>query len=580
MSSRRSTDSTGRRRADLAAGWHKRLSGACGRHIRFETLEDRCLLSAATVHTPVVAPPSLAATIASASLAATSDSSTGPTIGHVVISQATERITWNVSNDTPVATSTILIDGVTVSGVAGPFTSSSGGVNFSAPIDSLAIGLHSYIINATDTAGNTSTITNTFTITEAAVTATSTPVISSVVVSQSSGRVSWNVVDSTTIAFSTLSIDGTSLPFILGPYTASSGVNFSGPLTILAAGQHSLTITATDAANVTGSLTQEFTIAPTSPGPVISTVVVTGSTDTITWTATDASGVASSTLKIDGISIVPTGPVGTPTTANYSASLGLLNAGLHTISITATNTLNVPSTLNANFVLDSQTSVGPTISLVTVSESRARISWNALDSKGVTGSTLSIDGNPVSSIAGPFTAVSGVNFSAPLDSLLAGMHSYSIAAFDGIGSTGTVVGTFTLAATTTYDPMISLVTIAQARGRISWNVFSPNTIANSTLQVDGVVVRGVVGPFTAASGVNFSAPLAGLTAGNHTYRITATDTLGRRSTALANFNLTVAIPAATSATRSAVFSGMSNSALTSSAKADWVFDLGGLTDNA
>jgi large repetitive protein len=584
MLSRRTNGSTRRQHAGLAGGWHKRLSGACGRHIAFETLEDRSLLSAGAVQSATLgeaaliahslAPVelvSLAASIASATAAATS--STGPTISQVVIPQTAGTMSWSVSGPTPVATSTLVIDGTTVSGVTGPVANSSGGVTFSASINSLATGVHSYIITATDTVGNTSTSTSTFKFTNGV---SSTPTIGSIVVSQSSGRVSWNVLDSTAITVSTLVIDGTSIPYVLGPFTATSGVNFSGPLTLLAAGDHTLTITATDKANATASVTQTFTIAPTGPGPVISSVVVDPSTATITWNAADASGVTGSTLTIDGVAITPVGPVGTPTSADFHASLGLLNAGVHTVTITATNTLNVPSTLNANFILDSQTSVGPTVSQVVVSESKARISWNAVDTTGVTSSTLSIDGNVVSSVAGPFTAGSGVNFSAPLNSLAAGSHSYTITAFDGIGSKGTASGVFTLSTTTTFDPMIGSVVISQLRGRISWNVFSPNTISRSTLQIDGVTIGSVIGPFAASSGVNFSASLAGLAAGNHTYRITATDTLGRQSAVLANFSVTAAVGSAVRATQNAVFSGLGGSAAANSAKVDWTLDLGGV----
>ncbi len=215
-----------------------------------------------------------------------------------------------------------------------------------------------------------------------------------------------------------------------------------------------------------------------------------------------------------------------------------------------------------------------------MSQSKARISWNAFDTSGVTASTISIDGFPVSNVSGPFTASSGVNFSAPLDSLLAGTHTYSITGFDGLGSQETITSTFTLTATTTYDPMISQVAIAQARGRISWNVLSPNTIVSSTLQIDGITVANVSGPFTASSGVNFSAALGALAAGNHTYRITATDNLGRQSAALANFNLTAATATALGATQNAVFSSLADSALANSAKASWMFDLGGLTDSS
>jgi hypothetical protein len=588
MLSRR-TIASARRQRSSSADWRKRLTATRNRKIAFEPLEDRRLLSVGAVqpvdagpaallanHSAAAEPVSLAAATASASLAAAatsavSDASTDPTIGQVVVSQTSGRISWNVLDATPVATTTLQIDGKTVSDIAGPFSADSG-VNFSASIASLAVGLHSYIITATDTAGNASSITNTFTISDT-VTASSTPTIGNVVVSQSTGRISWNVLASTTISFSTLSVDNVSIPYVSGPFTAASGVNFSAPLTILAAGAHTLTITATDKANATASLTQPFTITPTGPGPVISSVVVSASTDTITWNAADLSGVAGSTLKIDGVSITPVGPIGTPASADFSASLGLLNAGPHTLVITATNTLNQVSVLNTNFILDSNTSVGPTISQVVASEAKARISWNAFDTSGVTGNALSIDGNAVSNISGPFSAASGVNFSAPLDSLAAGLHTYAITSFDGLGSQRTASGTFTLLATTTYDPMISMVVIAQARARISWNVFSPNTVVGSTLQIDGVIVGNVLGPFAASSGVNFSAPLASLAAGGHTYRITATDNLGRVSAVVANFNLAAPTSASAGALRNAVFSSIAESALANSAKADWMVDI-------
>ncbi len=288
---------------------------------------------------------------------------------------------------------------------------------------------------------------------------------------------------------------------------------------------------------------------------------------------------ASSTLTIDQHDVPVTGPGGIPTSADFSASLGLLNAGPHTFTITATDTLNNVSTLTANFTLDTQTSVGPTLGQVAVSESKARISWNAVDMTGVTGSTVSIDGFPVANVSGPFTAASGVNFSAPLDSLLAGLHTYSITAFSGLGSQATTGGTFTLAATTTYDPMISQVVVSSATGRMSWNVLGPNAIAGSTLQIDGVTAANVAGPFTAASGVNFSGPLGSVAVGSHSYRITATDTLGRQSAVAGNFDFTGASSAAAGAAQNALFAGIGDSALTNSAKADWLLDLGALADS-
>jgi hypothetical protein len=508
----------------------------------------------------------------------------GPIISKVAVSQSSGRISWNLAGINRVATTTLQIDGTLVPSLSGPFASSSGGVNFSGPLGSPSVGSHTYLITAIDTANNVSTSTAAFNITAST---SSGPTISQVAVSQTTGRVSWNVLDSSGVASSTLSIDGVAVLGVLGPFTAlsGSGVNFSGPLGTLTSGDHTLSIAATGNDNVTSTFSETFTTDPTTTGtgPTIGNIIVSGPSGTITWTASDSDGVvaANSTLTIDGIAVTPiTGPSGTPTSANFSASLGLLNAGSHSFAITATDTLSNTSTLSATFNLTSQTSVGPTLGQVVVSQSKARISWNAFDTIGVTASTISIDGFPVPNVSGPFTVASGVDFSAPLDSLLAGTHTYSITGIDGLGSQETVTNTFTLTATTTFDPMIGQVAIAQARGRISWSVFSPNTITAATLQIDGVNVANVIGPFTASSGVDFSAPLGSLAAGAHTYRITATDKLGRQSSLLANFTLTAATAAAAGATQNAVFSSLADSALANSAKAARTFDLGGLTDSS
>ena len=119
--------------------------------------------------------------------------------------------------------------------------------------------------------------------------------------------------------------------------------------------------------------------------------------------------------------------------------------------------------------------------------------------------------------------------------------------------------------------MLSQVVISQVRSRISWNVLSPNTIVSSAIQIDGVTVASVSGPFAASSGVNFSVALGSLVAGSHSYRITATDNLGRQSALLANFNLTAATSAAVAAAQNAVFSSLADSTLANSAKVDGLF---------
>ena len=68
-----------------------------------------------------------------------------------------------------------------------------------------------------------------------------------------------------------------------------------------------------------------------------------------------------------------------------------------------------------------------------------------LDPDGVASSSVAIDGTAASTVGGPYTASSGVNFSAPLPSLAAGDHTYTITAVDKAGNVSTLTGNFTLA---------------------------------------------------------------------------------------------------------------------------------------
>ena len=98
-------------------------------------------------------------------------------------------------------------------------------------------------------------------------------------------------------------------------------------------------------------------------------------------------------------------------------------------------------------------------------------------------------------------------------------------------------------------------------------------MASSRLTIDGTAAK-VYGPYAAASGVNFSGVFGTLPAGSHNYSITATDKAGNVSTYSGSFTLT----ASSGNAKNALLSAASLSALSNSAKVDWLYDLGGLLD--
>jgi subtilase family serine protease len=346
-------------------------------------------------------------------------------------------------------------------------------------------------------------------------------------------KITWTTSSAYSLASQTLTVDGKGLAPINGPY---SGSNYSCTIGTWPAGSHTYAIQTTDSKGVISSATGTFNVvAPPSSGPTIGQATVSQAKGRISWNVVDPDGVASSTIVIDGKASAVSGPFTAASGVNFSAPLGLLAAGSHAYTITATDKLGNQSSSNGDFQIQ-----GPTISNVTVSETKGRISWNAFSANGIASSTLKIDGTAVSNVGGPYTATSGVNFSAPLPVLAAGDHDYSITATDKAGSPVTVTGAFTLTNPITNGPTISAVTVSQAKGRISWNSLSANGVASSTIVVDGKAL-GVSGPYSAASGVNFSAPLGQLAAGSHSYTITATDRLGGVSNLTATFSLTSSI---------------------------------------
>ena len=368
----------------------------------------------------------------------TAATTSGPTISSVVVVPPQGLMTWNVQDPATVISSTLAIDGTPVAKISGPFTAASGGVNFSGKFGSLPVGLHNYTITATDISGNSSQLKGTFNV------LTVGPTISSVVVVASQGLMTWNVQDPGTVVNSSLSVDGTPVAKISGPFTAASGgVNFSGKFGTLPVGLHNFTITATDISGNSSQFKGTFNVL--TAGPTISSVVVVASQGLMTWNVQDSGTVVNSSLSVDG---TPVAKISGPFTAasggvNFSGKFGSLPVGLHNYTITATDNSGKSSQFKGTFKV---LTLGPTISSVVVVVSQGLMTWNVQDPGTVVGSTLAIHGTPVAKISGPFTAASGgVNFSGKFGTLAVGLHNFTITATDISGNSSQFKGTFNVA---------------------------------------------------------------------------------------------------------------------------------------
>jgi hypothetical protein len=70
-------------------------------------------------------------------------------------------MSWNVLAAGSLSSNLLTVDGAAVAKINGPFAASSG-ANFSATFGSLPVGLHSFVITATDNAGRSAQFSNTF----------------------------------------------------------------------------------------------------------------------------------------------------------------------------------------------------------------------------------------------------------------------------------------------------------------------------------------------------------------------------------------------------------------------------------
>jgi hypothetical protein len=306
-------------------------------------------------------------------------------------------------------------------------------------LNSGATGAAEVNFNASSTAAGWSFVSTPVTITPNA-----GPTIGSVVVSTAKKVISWNAADADGLSACSLKIDGVSVAQINGPYKATSGLNYSGAIGALAAGNHKYVITATDNAGHSSSFSGSFdVVAVANDGPAIGSVVVSTAKKVISWNAADADGVAACSFKIDNVTVAHVnGPYKAASGANYSAALGTLAAGNHTYVIAATDKAGHSSSCSGSFDVVAVANDGPTIASVVVSEARKVISWNAAD--GVAACSLKIDGVTVARVNGPYKAAFGANYSAALGALAAGNHKYTITATDKSGHSSTALGTFSL----------------------------------------------------------------------------------------------------------------------------------------
>ncbi|WP_194409760.1 Ig-like domain-containing protein [Microbacterium cremeum] len=435
----------------------------------------------------------------------------------------------SVNTTTPTISGTAEADAsveVFVDGASIGTTTADGSGNWSiVPPVPLEEGAHTAVATATDSAGNTSDLSNVvgFTVDT---TAPAAPVITSPAdgssVDTATPPISGTAEPNSTV---TVIIDG--VPAGTTPADGSGNWTFTPPAP-LAEGPHTAVATATDAAgNVSPeSNTVGFTVDLTAPAaPVITSPtegeLLSDSTPDITGTAEANSTV---TVIIDG---VPAGTTTADGSGNWTFTPGTpLADGPHTVTATATDEAGNtgPEATPVNFVIDATAPAAPVITSPAEGEvlgdSTPDITGTAEPNSTV---TVIIDGVP----AGTTTADGSGNWTfTPGAPLADGPHTVTATATDEAGNVSPPADevSFTIDTIAPAAPVITSPTEGQLIGDSTPDI-TGTAEPNSTVTV---IIDGVPAGTTTADGSgNWTfTPGTPLADGPHTVTATATDEAG------------------------------------------------------
>ena len=500
-----------------------------------------------------------------------------PVTGTIVDFGTTNDATLAIAG-TAEAGSTVRIfdtDGATVVGI------STGGV-FTITTTALGDGSHTLTAQATDAAGNQSSMSSPFHVT-IDTTAPAAPVITSVIddVLPVTGSLSDNgstndatpTLSGTAEAGTIVSIYDTDGTTVVGSGSAAAG-GFSIAVSALGQGSHTLTARSTDAAGNLGAVSAAFhvtivTSAPSAPvissvtddvAPITGTVPDNGNTNdaTLTVAGTAQDGTTVKIYDTDGATVLGSGLVSGGT---YSITTIALGQGNHTLTARATDAASNEGAASAAFhvAVDTVAPATPVITGVTddvppttgplVDGASSNDTTLTIGGTADAGSTVNIYDTDGLTVVGTGTASGGV-YSITTLVLGQGSHTLTARATDAAGNQSSASTAFHVTVDTTAPapPVITGVTddVAPVTGTILDNgstndsmptvsgTAEPGTTVN-IYDTDGVTV---VGSGTASGGV-YSITTLALGQGSHTLTARATDAAGNQSGASTAFHVTV-----------------------------------------
>ncbi|WP_202306893.1 BapA/Bap/LapF family large adhesin [Dryocola clanedunensis] len=344
-------------------------------------------------------------------------------------------------------------------------------------------------------------------------------------------------------------------------------------------GQHTLTVTATDAAGNATASSAGFVVnvdttlpaAPVvtgasenvgAPGPVVSGQPTNDTTPTLTGTAEPN---ATLTVRDNGTVI---GTANVDGTGNWTFTPSpALTEGSHNLTLTATDAAgNVgPASAAFNVVVDTAAPVVPVITAV-IDDQTVIGTDTPLTNGQLTKDTLptlngTSEANAIvtvregTNVIGTTTADGSGNWSfTPTAPLGQGSHSLNVTATDAAGNISSPSSAFSFVVDSVAPTLPAIVTVtdntAPSTGPVTSGIATNETrpALTGTGEVGATITvyndGAAIGTTTVGAGGTWSfTPAAAIASGSHTLTVTATDSAGNISAPSAGFNLVVDIAA-------------------------------------
>ena len=413
-------------------------------------------------------------------------------------------------------------------------------------VTGLADGDHTVVVTATDEHGNVGSAEYQFTVSLDLEPPVLTTVSPTGVVEMPDTTLAASFSDASMVTSVTFAVDGGDA---MDAAIADDNTSATLAVTGLADGDHTVVVTATDEHGNVGSAEYQFTVSLDLEAPVITTVSPTGVVEmpdtTLAAAFSDASMVASVTFAVDGGDAMDAAIADDNTSATLAVT-GLAD-GDHTVVVTATDEHGNVGSAEYQFTvsLDLEAPVITTVSPTGVVEMPdATLAATISDASMVTSVTFAVDGGDAMDAA----IVDNTSATLAVTGLSDGDHMVVVTATDEHGNVGSAEYHFTVSLDLE-PPVITTVsptgTVESADTTLAATISDASSVTSVTFAVDG---GDAVDAANIADNTMARLPVTGLSDGDHTVVVTATDEHGNVGSAEYQFtvSLDTAAPVITS----------------------------------